>query len=123
MIDKDNIYIFDYIFSRNKYREITYNNSSDEQEKNTLIDMIKEKYDVNDFLKKNKELFNKECLNRHEDTYELGKFPKLNLDAQIKYLDFKAQQIKEMIKDQGMVEIKELNKILKDIDDVGKKVF
>ena len=40
MIDNDNIYIFDYIFSINKYKEIGYNNAFDEQNKNVLIGMI-----------------------------------------------------------------------------------
>ena len=127
MIDNDNIYIFDYIFSINKYKEIGYNNASDEQNKNVLIGMIEKKYNLTDFLNKNKEYFNKECLNGHkfiiesEYTYELESFPKLNLNAQKEYLKFKAQQINEMITDQGMVDVKKLNEILDNINDIGRK--
>ena len=127
MIDNDNIYIFDYIFSINKYKEIGYNNAFDEQNKNVLIGMIEKKYNLTDFLNKNKEYFNKECLNGHkfiienEYTYELESFPKLNLNAQKEYLKFKAQQIKEMITDQGIVDVKKINEILDNIDDIGRK--
>lgn len=127
MINNLNIYIYNYIFSINVNIQNRVNTFSEETNIKRLISIIEKSYNINDFLKENKNMFNDECLHGHqyimekEYTYDINSFPRLKLNSKLEFLNFKIGEMKKIIENNGIIEKKQLDVIFKNIEDLGRK--
>lgn len=127
MINKLNIDIYNYIFSINVNIQNRVNTCSKEKNIKELIALIESNYNINDFWKENKDMFNDGCLRGHqyimekEYTYDIESFPRLKLNSKLEFLNFKIDEIKKIIENNGIIEKKQLDVIFKNIEDLGRK--
>ena len=123
MLNELNVDIFDFIFSSNielKNGEKKLNELL--KELNKKISKICEQYD---FWNEYKYYFNDKCVidasTLSEHQYIYNGFPKLKIETKKKYFEYKKNQIKASITDNGEFESKEFEKVTKDICNEGKK--
>lgn len=127
MINNLNIDIYNYIFSINVNIQNRVNTFSEETNIKRLISIIEKKYNINDFWKENKDMFNDECLHGHkyiiekEYTYDIKSFPRLKFKFKLEFLNFKLEEIKKIIENYGIIEKKQLDTIFENIEDLGRK--
>ena len=127
MINSLNIDIYNYIFSINVNIQNRVNTCSEETNIKRLIYMIENNYNINEFWKENKDMFNEECLQGHqyiiekEYTYDIKSFPRLKSKSKLEFLNFKLEEFKKIIENNGMIERKQLDVIFENIEDLGRK--
>lgn len=127
MINRINEKIYNYIFSVNAELK----NDKDLDIKtflDKLDDIIAQKYDViADFWDENVDDFNKNCVIKTETLdnpnpiYIYRNFPRMNSRTIISFLEYKANQIKATIEDNGDFIQENLKWIFEEIDNIGIK--
>lgn len=127
MINKINEKIYNYIFSVNV--EMRNSNELDfKQAEKELNKIISEKYDViADFWDENMYDFNNDCvikmknLGANAPLCRYNNFPRMKSNAKIDFLEFKAEQIKKDIEDNGDFIKENVEKIFDKIKNLGIK--
>ena len=123
MLNELNIDIFDFIFSSNIELKIEEKNLNElYEELDRKISKISKQYD---FWNEYKYYFNDKCVSDAstfgDHQYIYNSFPKLKIETKKIYLEYKKNQIKTSITNNGEFEEKEFEKITKDICNEGKK--
>ena len=127
MINTINEKIYNYIFSVNA--ELRNNKDLNiEQCQEKLDKIILEKYDiVADFWDENKNEFNENCviktqtLDMINPIYIYRNFPRMKSSIKAYFLEYKANQIKEKIEDNGEFLKESLNDVFEEIENLGIK--
>lgn len=129
MINKINEPIYNYIFSVNEGIKNDLIEENIEIYKK-LDNIISKNFDViADFWDENKDEFNNGCVIRTESIdqdypeYIYNNFPRMTQKTKISYLDYKKEQIRKSIEDNGDFLEKEIEKIMVNIDNIGKKTI
>lgn len=126
MINKLNIHIFDYIFSVNEDIRIGIKEEDNRYRKeldNKILSLCK----LEDFWEEYINCFNINCILVDKTiigtiiTY--NNFPRMNVNTKTEYLDFKLNEIKNSINDNGEFITSEIEKILKGIENNGRKTI
>lgn len=126
MINKLNLHIFDYIFSINE--DIRVGLKKDESkyrdELNKKIEQISE---IKDFWEEYKYYFNDNCVliakTLSGSSVIYNNFPRFKIDTKKEYLDTKLHEIKNSIQDNGEFLITEIENILRNVENIGRKTI
>lgn len=126
MINELNIKIFDFIFSTYIGLKGNFLNNSDTNYLcSQLSKLINEFCEENDFWSEYKFCFNDDCV---VESFSLGgskyiynEFPRMKLKTKKMYLNYKLEQVKKIIENNGDFSKKDFEKITDNIINVGKK--
>ena len=126
MINKLNLYIFDYIFSINE--DIREGLKQDEnQYRNELNQKIKQISELEDFWEEYKYYFNDNCVMIAKtlggSIVRYNNFPRFKIETKKEYLNTKLNEIKNSIEDNGSFVISEIKNILNNVENMGKKTI
>ena len=124
MINKLNLYIFDYIFSIDE--DIRAGLKQDEnQYRNELNQKINQISKIEDFWEEYKYYFNDNCVMIAKTLggpiIRYNNFPRFKIEAKKEYLNTKLNEIKNSIEDNGSFVISEIKNILSNVENMGKK--
>lgn len=126
MLNEFNIKIFDFVFSTNIGLKGDYlDNSNDNYLCSQLSDLIKDVCEEYDFWDEYKIYFNDNCVidastlgGRH---YIYNGFPRMKLNTKKMYLNYKLEQVKKIIENNGDFSKEKFEIITENIINVGKK--
>lgn len=126
MINKLNSHVFDYIFSINE--DIRAGLKKDEnQYRNELNKKIEQISELEDFWEEYKYYFNDSCVliakTLGGSIIRYNNFPRFKIDTKKEYLDTKLYEIKNSIQDNGDFVITEIENILSNVENIGRKTI
>lgn len=126
MINKLNLYIFDYIFSINE--DIREGLKQDENKyRNELNQKIEQISKLEDFWGEYKYYFNDNCViiakTLGGPIIRYNNFPRFKIETKKEYLNTKLNEIKNSIEDNGSFVISEIKDILSNVGNIGKKTI
>ena len=126
MINKLNLYVFDYIFSINE--DIKTGLKQDENKyRNELNQKIEQISRLEDFWEEYKYYFNDNCVMIAKTfggtIIRYNNFPRFKINTKKEYLDIKLNEIKKSIEDKGDFVISEIENILSNVGNIGKKTI
>lgn len=114
MINELNISIFNYIYSKDIEMEKGIKNYNDEITYK-LNCLIKEGHELVDFWNNNLDMVDNNCIDKINDTIgsdiTYNHFPMLTKSAKAKFLEFKCQQIQDIIDSKGCIKLEDCNNI------------